>query len=92
LLSFDETLKKIVETCPGDQNTLLTLQESLSSIKDKWDKYKEYNVDLHQSKETVETLKKDLDDKEKEKVFIEQEINKISDNIKKIEIENYILY
>jgi exonuclease SbcC len=88
LLSFDETLKKIVETCPGDQNTLLTLQERLSSIKDKWDKYKEYNVDLHQSKETVETLKKDLDDKEKEKVFIEQEINKISDNIKKIEIEN----
>lgn len=88
LLKYDETLKELIEACPGDQNTLLTLQQKLSIIKDKWDKYKEYSAYVCRSKEVIQTLKKELDNKEKEKVLLEGELNEISDNIKKIEIEN----
>lgn len=88
LIEFEENLKRLVETCPGDQNTLLKLQEKLSFIKDKWDKHKEYSTDLHKSKEIIERLKKELDIKDKEKGFLEQEINELSDNIKRVEIEN----
>ncbi|MBV7271508.1 SMC family ATPase [Clostridium sp. PL3] len=83
-----ESLEKLIETYPGDQNTLLTLQEKLSLVKEKWDKHRDYNAALSKSKNVIETLRKELEIKEKEKVSLQQELNQINDNIKKIEVEN----
>ncbi|MFL0195111.1 AAA family ATPase [Clostridium sp. WILCCON 0269] len=88
LLSYNESLKILIETCPGDQNTLLTLHKKLSSTKDKWDKYNKLTADLHKSKNTIETLIKDLHVKEKEKTSLEEEITKMNNHVKKIETEN----
>lgn len=88
LIGDEEALKKLIETCPGDQNTLLSLQQKQSYVKVKWDKYNEYNVALKSSKVFFETLKKDLIIKEQTKIKLEDEIEEIRDNIKKAETEN----
>jgi DNA repair protein SbcC/Rad50 len=88
LLNTSEDLEKLLDACPGDQNTLLDLQDKLSSVKNKWNKYNDYSADLHKSTGIIEVLKADLYDKEKEKACLEQEINEISEQIKVIETEN----
>ena len=81
-------LKNLIEICPGDQDILLTFQEKLSSIKDKWGKYKEYSEATHKSNDIIEILRKELKDKENEKETLEKEINEINEKIKKSETEN----
>lgn len=88
LYSDEEALKKLIEICPGDQNTLLSLQQKLSNVKEKWDKYNEYTAVLNKSNKSIETLIIKLNIGEQEKLSFEDEIIKISGNIKKIETEN----
>ncbi|AGK98458.1 SbcC/MukB-like Walker B domain-containing protein [Clostridium pasteurianum] len=88
LISYNEELKQLVEACPGDQNTLLILQEKLSSLRDKWNKFREYSAYISKSKETIEKFKEELNSKKEEKVFLEKEINEINNSIKKLETEN----
>jgi exonuclease SbcC len=88
LIKYNEEFKQLVENCPGDENTLLNLQEKLSILRDKWSKYKDYNADLHKSNTNIEALKKQMDNKEKDKVSAELEISELKDSIKKIETEN----
>lgn len=82
------TLKDFIKNCPGDQNTLLTLQQELSFAKDKWDKYEDYTSSLHKSNLIVDAFSKDLHIKQKKKLTLESDLNKINTEIKKIEIEN----
>jgi exonuclease SbcC len=88
LSSNNEALSNLVESCPGDQNTLLELQEKLSLVRDKWSKHKEYNDDLDKSQLSIESSKKQLEKDDKEKTSLDAEIKKIKDNIDKIETEN----
>lgn len=88
LLSYNEELKQLAEDCPGDQDKLLTLQEKLSVVRNKWSKYREYSAYISKSKDTVEKFIEELNSKKEEKVFLEKEINGINDSIKKLETEN----
>lgn len=83
-----EALNILIETCPGDQNTLLNFSQKLSFVKEKWDKYNEYTTYLNKSKKNIENFNKELNVKEKDKICLEDEITKTSDYIKKTETEN----
>jgi len=81
-------LNKLIENCPGDQNSLLALQKNLTDVRDKWSKYYEYEGDLHSSTALVEKLKIELQNKKSEKNNLENEIEEIDKKVKKIEVEN----
>lgn len=84
----NEALEKLIDACPGDQNTLLDLQEKLAVVRDKWNKYKEYNNALDKSGTIIDELKASLDERIKEKTCLEQEISEINVQVEKIQIEN----
>ncbi|MEQ8154949.1 MAG: AAA family ATPase [Clostridiaceae bacterium] len=81
-------LTKLIETCPGDHDTLINLQLKLSVTKEKWDKHKLYNESLQKEIGIIETLRKESGDKEIEKASLEKEINELNDKLKKLETEN----
>ncbi len=88
ILGDEKALKKLIDECPGDQSALLNLQENLANVKDKWNKYNEYNTTLNSSNKNVEILKNFLMVKYESKIVLENEIKELNDNIKKIETEN----
>lgn len=88
ILGDEKALKKLIDECPGDQSALLNLQENLANVKDKWNKYNEYNTILNSSNKNVEILKNYLVVKDESKIVLENEIKELNDNIKKIETEN----
>lgn len=81
------SLQNLTETSPGDQDSLIALQEKLNWVKDKWNKYEEYSVAVQKSQEFIENLSKELAIQPR-KVELEQEISKIEQDLKKIETEN----
>jgi len=83
-----ESLKNLIEKCPGDQNTLLSLSQNLSLVKEKWDKFNEFTASINKSKKNIENIYKVLIVKENDKLILEDEIKKTSDFIKKTETEN----
>ncbi|AOZ80046.1 AAA family ATPase [Clostridium pasteurianum] len=88
LNNSNEDLNNLLQNCPGDENTLLNLQSQLNTATEKWNKYKEYNTKLNNGTKNIEVFKKDLDKRESERVFLEEEIKKIKTSIKKTETEN----
>lgn len=88
LLKNKEALEKLEETCPGDQNSLLTLQENLTIIRNKWNKYGEYTANLAASIKNIEELTSKFHNKKKEISQLEQEINVLDAEIKNIQVEN----
>ncbi|SMC16756.1 exonuclease SbcC [Clostridium acidisoli DSM 12555] len=88
LSAFTEALTKSEDNCPGDQNTLLDLQDKLLIARNKWSKHKEYTDNLDKSIATVEVTKNELQNDYKEKTSLDFEIKKIKESIQKIEIES----
>jgi len=88
LLKSSDKLADLIKICPGDQNTLINLQEKLSITRDKWNKYDENKGDLHKSSIVIETLRKKLDINLMDKCTLDIKINEIKAKIKKIEVEN----
>lgn len=76
-------LNKLLEMCPGDENTLLVFQAKLSSVKSKWDRYGDYKNSTDKSKNIVENLKKELKNKFGTKSDLEHEIKEINEKVGK---------
>lgn len=84
----EDELKVLIENCPGDQNTLLNLQQHITNIREKWNKYNEYSLSINKSNEILVKINKELQVYEEEKQKLEDNISSINDKIKKIETEN----
>ncbi len=93
LTDSSNKLNNLNENCPGNQDTLISLKEKLSSTKEKWDKHKEYTSAVEEGQKNTKALKKELKDKQQEKTRLYEDINKLNDEIKRLERENsaYIL-
>ncbi|MHC6180318.1 AAA family ATPase [Clostridium sp. JNZ X4-2] len=76
-------LNKLLEMCPGDENTLLVFQANLSSVKGKCDRYRDYKNSEDKSKGIVQDLKKELKNKCGIKSDLECEIKEVSEKVEK---------
>lgn len=81
-------LKHLNDNCPGNQDDLLMLNESLKSAKDMWAKHKEYTNDLYKSQEAIKSLNEELIKLEENKRSLEEETENLKIIIKKAETEN----
>lgn len=88
LESEGELLNKLINKCPGDQNSLLDLQEKLTVLKDKWKKYEDYSADLHNNRTEIKSFKSELKNKKSEKIISEQKIQDLNKKISKAENES----
>lgn len=88
LVENEEALEKLIKNCPGDQNDLFDMQEKYSELKGRLDIFKKANEELLKSKNSIESLSKDLEPKKEEHINLENEIKKIKIEILEIEREN----
>ncbi len=88
LKKMEEYINNLNENCPGDQNTLLALQQKLISAKEKWDKYNEYTSSVNISNDKLIELKKEMTAHENEKLITDESLKHVNAEIKKIEKEN----
>lgn len=77
----DEQLIKLNDNCPGNQNTLLALNEKHKNAKDKWDKHKEFSDAMEKSLGKIEVIKKTLKQNEYEKISLVEKMNKAKEII-----------
>ncbi|ACL18824.1 SMC domain protein [Desulfitobacterium hafniense DCB-2] len=88
LQGFALTLQNLEETCPGDSETLVTLQEKLNQVKEQWARHHEYSAAISRSEAGIRDLLPKLDTAQQQKAQLTQKITELESALKKIEREN----
>lgn len=88
LVGLSDKLNNLNENCPGNQDTLIGAKEKLSYVKERWDKHNEYTPVIERCRINIAALKKELGKKQHEKTHLIEEINKLKEEIKRLEKEN----
>ena len=81
-------LKDLNSNCPGDQDTLLSMNKLLTEIKEKWNKYNEYIASIKKSKIDIEKLSEELKKREKFKDQLKDSLTSLKEKINNCEREN----
>jgi len=81
-------LNNLNENCPGNQDTLISSKEKLSNVKERWDKHNEYTLAIEKCRINTEALTKELEKKQRKKNCLFEEIDKLKEEIKRLETEN----
>lgn len=83
-----DSLSKLIDECPGDENSLLDLQQKLTVLKDKWKKYKDYSSALNKDRTEIENFNSELKDRKNEKLILNQKIEDLNKEISKLQKEH----
>ncbi|MEL1136622.1 SMC family ATPase [Desulfitobacterium sp. THU1] len=81
-------LQNLISASPGDQDTLMALQDKVNQIKDRWSKHAEYTTAIAKAQETIVKEEQDLQKSRVDNETLELEINRLELEIKAIENEN----
>lgn len=81
-------LQNLISASPGDQDTLMALQDKVNQINDKWSKHTEYTSAIAKAQETIAKEEQELQKSKLENETLGLEVGRLESEIKTIENEN----